>query len=117
MLAEYLTSAYLVAHPPSWLPFLHAFGPAPSALAFGLFVFFNGWFWQFVGHFAFEGRAPAVFDNLTQALVTAPFFVHIETLFGLFHWNPQLHKRITNLASKRIVAMNRANREKAKKAQ
>jgi uncharacterized membrane protein YGL010W len=111
----YLTATYLVNHVPEWLPWRYAFGPEPSALPFGLAVFFNGWFWQFVGHFAYEGRAPALFDNLTQALVTAPFFVQIEALFFLFNWRPSLHKRIRNLASQRIVAMNKAKREKGKK--
>lgn len=48
--------------------------------------------------------------------MTAPFFVQVEALF-LFNWRPSLHKRIRNLASQRIVAMNKAKREKGKKAQ
>jgi uncharacterized membrane protein YGL010W len=36
------------------------------------------WIAQFTGHLVFEGRAPALFDNLLQALVQAPFFVWIE---------------------------------------
>jgi hypothetical protein len=67
----YLTATYLVNHVPEWLPWRYAFGPEPSALPFGLAVFFNGWFWQFVGHFAYEGRAPALFDNLTQGKLIA----------------------------------------------
>ncbi|GMK56529.1 hypothetical protein CspeluHIS016_0303690 [Cutaneotrichosporon spelunceum] len=117
MAAMYLTATHLVNHVPEWLPLRYAFGPEPSALPFGLAVFFNGWFWQFLGHFVYEGRAPALFDNLTQALVTAPFFVHIEALFFLFNWRPSLHKRIRNLASQRIVAMNKAKREKGKKVE
>lgn len=66
MAMMYLTATNLAEHVPEWLPWRYAFGPEPSALPFGLAVFFNGWFWQFVGHFAFEGRAPALFDNLTQ---------------------------------------------------
>lgn len=66
MLAMYLTATFLANHVPSWLPLRDALGGAPSSLPFGLVVFFNGWFWQFLGHFMFEGRAPALFDNLTQ---------------------------------------------------
>jgi uncharacterized membrane protein YGL010W len=123
MALMYLTSQYLTYHVPEWLPLRNAFGDVPSALPFALAVHFNGWAWQFFGHFKFEGRAPALFDNLTQgewdekvlgreggtrginslcchllsrpsvdcppinasALVTAPFFVHIEALFALFN--------------------------------
>lgn len=66
MAALYLTSGYLANHNPEWLPLATAFTDKPSALPFALFVHFNGWFWQFLGHFRFEGRAPALFDNLTQ---------------------------------------------------
>jgi len=40
-----------------------------------------GWGAQFLGHYAFEGRAPALFDNVMQAFVMAPFFVLLEVLF------------------------------------
>jgi uncharacterized membrane protein YGL010W len=39
------------------------------------------WVAQFVGHGAFEGRAPALLDNLFDALVMAPLFVFIEGIF------------------------------------
>ncbi|ODM95244.1 hypothetical protein Ocin01_11427 [Orchesella cincta] len=41
------------------------------------------WIAQFVGHGVFEGRAPALLDNVTQAFVMAPFFVLLEVLFHL----------------------------------
>lgn len=43
------------------------------------------WVCQFVGHFGFEHRAPALVDSLLQALVLAPFFVVFEIghLLGL----------------------------------
>lgn len=55
-------------------------------------------------------------SSLTPALVTAPFFVQVEALFFFLNWRPALHKRIRNLASQRIVAMNKAKREQGKKA-
>eukprot|EP00123_Amoebidium_parasiticum_P000139 comp10360_c0_seq1/m.5145 comp10360_c0_seq1/g.5145 ORF comp10360_c0_seq1/g.5145 comp10360_c0_seq1/m.5145 type:complete len:234 (-) comp10360_c0_seq1:187-888(-) len=48
-----------------------------------LAVHVAAWLLQFVGHGAFEGRAPALLDNLAQALVMAPYFVLLELVFGL----------------------------------
>jgi uncharacterized membrane protein YGL010W len=39
------------------------------------------WILQFVGHGKFEGRKPALLDNLVQALFLAPLFVWYELLF------------------------------------
>ena len=41
------------------------------------------WILQFIGHGVFEGRAPALLDNLFQALFMAPIFVLIEVLMSL----------------------------------
>ncbi|KAF2792694.1 DUF962-domain-containing protein [Melanomma pulvis-pyrius CBS 109.77] len=41
------------------------------------------WIAQFVGHGKFEGRKPALLDNLVQALFLAPLFVWYEVLFKL----------------------------------
>jgi uncharacterized membrane protein YGL010W len=71
MAAMYLTGQYLTFHIPEWLPLRTAWGPVPSALPFALAVHFNGWAWQFFGHFKFEGRAPALFSNLTQGEPTS----------------------------------------------
>ncbi|RYR09121.1 hypothetical protein Ahy_A05g024440 [Arachis hypogaea] len=43
------------------------------------------WTAQFIGH---GKRAPALFDNLAQALVMAPFFVLLEALQTLFGYEP-----------------------------
>ncbi|PVI08069.1 DUF962-domain-containing protein [Periconia macrospinosa] len=51
------------------------------------------WIAQFVGHGVFEGRAPALLDNLVQALFLAPFFVWFEILFSL-GYRPDLKKRL-----------------------
>lgn len=51
------------------------------------------WLAQFVGHGKFEGRAPALIDNLVQALFLAPFFVWFEVLFSL-GYRPELKRRI-----------------------
>jgi len=59
------------------------------------------WIAQFIGHGAFEGRAPALLDNLLQALVLAPFFVFMETLF-FFGYRPELRKRVNESVEKEI---------------
>lgn len=51
------------------------------------------WLFQFVGHGAFEGRAPALLDNWVQALFLAPFFVWMEILFYL-GYRPELKQRL-----------------------
>ncbi|KAL1795146.1 hypothetical protein ACET3X_006962 [Alternaria dauci] len=51
------------------------------------------WIAQFVGHGKFEGRAPALLDNLVQAIFLAPFFVWFEILFKL-GYRPELKRRI-----------------------
>ena len=42
-----------------------------------------GWGSQFYGHFAFEKSRPALFDNLFQALISAPLFVVADVFFEL----------------------------------
>ncbi|CAA9957733.1 membrane protein [Pyrenophora tritici-repentis] len=51
------------------------------------------WIAQFIGHGKFEGRAPALLDNLVQAIFLAPFFVWFEVLFSL-GYRPELKRRI-----------------------
>jgi uncharacterized membrane protein YGL010W len=41
------------------------------------------WILQFIGHGKYEGRRPALLDNLVQALFLAPLFVWYECLFKL----------------------------------
>lgn len=59
------------------------------------------WIAQFIGHGAFEGRAPALLDNLVQALFLAPFFVWFEILFFL-GYRPELKRRINQAVEKEI---------------
>ncbi|XVE54773.1 hypothetical protein DITRI_Ditri03aG0108500 [Diplodiscus trichospermus] len=46
------------------------------------------WTGQFLGHGVFEKRAPALLDNLVQALLMAPFFVLLEVLQSFFRYEP-----------------------------
>lgn len=75
-LANHLTSVY---------------GATANYWAIGLHVV--AWLAQFVGHGVFEGRAPALLDNIVQALFLAPFFVWLEILFAL-GYRPDLKTRL-----------------------
>ncbi|CAN0870837.1 2-hydroxy-palmitic acid dioxygenase mpo1 [Linum grandiflorum] len=46
------------------------------------------WITQFIGHGVFEKRAPAILDNLAQAILTAPFFILLEVLHQVFNYEP-----------------------------
>merc|ERR1711907_705756 len=61
------------------------------------------WAMQFFGHYVFEGRAPALFDNLFQSLYLAPLFVLLELLF-LVGYRRELSKRIYENAERDIAA-------------
>jgi uncharacterized membrane protein YGL010W len=95
------------------------------------------WIAQFIGHGVAEGRAPALLDNLiggrtsvftllltwltllfflSIAVVLAPFFVHLEILFGL-GYRPAMHKRIINEIGKEITKLRKAEGDKKRKAQ
>ena len=61
------------------------------------------WLAQFVGHGKFEGRAPALLDNLLQAFLLAPLFVWMEILFFL-GYRPELRARHHQSVEKEIAA-------------
>jgi uncharacterized membrane protein YGL010W len=60
--------------------FATAYGPGPAWWAFGI-LFVGGWALQLLGH-VFEGRRPALADNLFQAFI-GPMFLMAEMLTGL----------------------------------
>jgi len=59
-------------------------------------LFVVGWIIQLVGH-AFEGRKPALVDNLFQILI-APIFLCAELFFAL-GYKPALHARVQDRAA------------------
>jgi uncharacterized membrane protein YGL010W len=71
----------------------NAFAQRPDHLKEALVVHVACWIAQFVGHGVYEGRSPALLDNLVGALVLAPFFVHIEILFKL-GYRPAMHRQL-----------------------
>lgn len=70
--------------------FLSTHGSTVNYWAGGIHVV--SWLAQFVGHGVFEKRAPALLDNLVQALLLAPLFVWMEVLF-FFGYRPELKER------------------------
>jgi len=75
------------------------YGATANYWALGLHIF--SWLAQFVGHGVFEGRAPALMDNLVQALFLAPFFVWLEFLFAM-GYRPELKARLNEAVAKDI---------------
>ena len=65
------------------------------------------WIAQFVGHGKYEGRAPALLDNLVQAIFLAPFFVWMEILFFL-GYRPELKGRLDDAVNKEIAKLKKS---------
>jgi uncharacterized membrane protein YGL010W len=59
------------------------------------------WIAQFIGHGKFEGRAPALLENLVQAFFLAPFFVWFEILFSL-GYRPELQRRVNKAVEEQL---------------
>lgn len=72
-----------------------------STFQYALAIHLVSWVAQFIGHGAFEGRAPALLDNLVQALFLAPMFVWLETLFML-GYRPELQARVSRAVQHEI---------------
>lgn len=71
-------------------------GPAAGWSAFAV-LFVGGWIIQLVGH-AFEGRRPALVDNLFQIFI-APIFLCAELFFAL-GYKPKLHAAVQARATR-----------------
>lgn len=68
------------------------------------------WLLQFLGHGAFERRAPALLDNIVQALFLAPLFVWLELLFK-FGYRKELQSRVEKAVQVEIAKF-RAQKDK-----
>ncbi|MGE3652450.1 MAG: Mpo1-like protein, partial [Reyranellaceae bacterium] len=75
--------AMALAIVPMWLiaEWLAAHAGATTVWIAFTVLFVGGWVFQFVGH-AYEGRRPALVDNLFQAFI-GPMFLVAETLIAL----------------------------------
>ena len=87
-------------------------GTTQTAIA----VHIVSWLLQFIGHGKFEGRAPALLDNLFQAIFLAPLFVWLELLF-MIGYRPELKKRVDKAVEVEIAKFRAQKAEKAKKSQ
>jgi uncharacterized membrane protein YGL010W len=76
------------------------YGMKANYIAIGVHIF--SWLAQFVGHGIFEGRAPALLDNLVQAIFLAPLFVWLEILFA-FGYRPELKARLDESVEKELT--------------
>lgn len=76
------------------------YGAKANYWALGIHIV--SWVAQFIGHGAFEGRAPALLDNLVQAFFLAPFFVWLEVLF-YFGYRPELKSRLDKSVEQEIA--------------
>lgn len=73
------------------------------------------WSFQFIGHGVYEKRAPALIDNIVQAFLMAPYFVMLEILHTIFHFEPYpgFSKNVQNKVGTHIAEF-RAKKAKAK---
>lgn len=74
-------------------------------------IFVISWIAQFIGHGVFEHRAPALLDNLVQALILAPFFVTYEAVFVL-GFRKDLQKRLEVKVADKIKKFKEAKQAK-----
>lgn len=72
------------------------------------------WLAQFVGHGRFEGRAPALLDNLVQAILLAPLFVWMEVLFAV-GYRPELKARYHENIEREVAAFQKKQQGKQEK--
>ena len=81
----YISLNYAVGALASLLIYLINYGinEWQTDLKFEAGVFCLSWMFQFIGHGVFEGKKPALLDNLVQNLVLAPYFILFELLFVL----------------------------------
>ncbi len=83
--------------------------PFVNSLAWFLVLFVGGWALQLWGH-VYEGRKPALVDNLFQVFV-APIFLAAEVFFAL-GYKPQLHEAV----QRRALAMRARGRHCGRRA-
>lgn len=76
------------------------YGATANYWAFGVHI--ASWIAQFIGHGVFEGRAPALLDNLVQAVFLAPLFVWLEVLFSM-GYRPVLRNRLEKAVKEDIA--------------
>jgi 2-hydroxy fatty acid dioxygenase len=69
------------------------------------------WIAQFYGHGVYEGRAPALLDNLFGAIVMAPLFVTMEVFF-MFGYKSKFRQRISEIVKVNKKAFEESSQKK-----
>lgn len=85
----------------------------PNSWKIGLFIHIIAWLAQFYGHGVYEGRSPALLDNLFGAIVMAPLFVTMEVAF-FFGYKPKFHARINEIVAENIKKFKEQQNSKKK---
>ncbi|KAI9136773.1 DUF962 domain-containing protein [Paraphysoderma sedebokerense] len=85
----------------------------PNANWIALYLHVSSWVAQIAAHKVFEGRSPALLDNLAQALILAPLFVFLEVLF-MFGYRPALHKELKSKVGVAILDFKKQQKQKNK---
>ena len=85
------------------------YGMKANYIAIGVHIV--SWLVQFIGHGVYEGRAPALLDNLVQAIFLAPFFVWLEILFA-FGYRPELKARLDTSIKAEVAKFKAENKGK-----
>lgn len=60
---------------------LRTYAGDDAAIPLAFTLNFAGWVAQFVGHFGFEGRSPALFDSFVHSILAAPITIWLDVLF------------------------------------
>ncbi|KAJ1649828.1 hypothetical protein IWQ61_009202 [Dispira simplex] len=74
---------------------------SPHALGIAVGVHITSWLAQFYSHAVYERRAPALLDNVAQALLMAPFFVFLEVIFRC-GYRPTLYAKLKEATRDKI---------------
>lgn len=99
--ALYFVAGYVSSLPPIYIP--HGKGIEINVTHAVMAIHVMCWIAQFVGHFVFEGRAPALMTNLYQAFLMAPIFVLMEMVF-LAGGKKKLYKSIAAKVKEELAA-------------
>ena len=71
------------------------------------------WVAQFIGHGVWEGRSPALLDNLFQAFMMAPLFVLMEVLF-MFGYRREFRDRVQKVVDVNVREFQQSKLKKGK---
>jgi uncharacterized membrane protein YGL010W len=93
----------------------NAFAQRADHIKIALIVHVASWVVQIGGHKFAEGRSPALLDNPVNALILAPFFVHLEILFKL-GYKPAMYRQLQNDVGVEIAKLRKAEGDKNRAA-